>query len=1023
MVFNIYEKLKMTISLKKISLLAMMLLSTNSFSQQQRVQPLLSHPVKFGEENRTSKPREFYAGTENVKIVAILVQFQEDSDDRSTGNGRFDLSNRYFNQSTGRDTVVDAPPYDSAYFADHLTFLKNYYGNASKGKLQIEFDLYGTVIDLPNKMEAYSPQRNETNAKLGNLFTDAWTRADAFINFSQYQNQRTAYVIFHAGVGRDVDLTSIFGFDPTPYDIPSVYLGLKNLKEFYGQNYNGYQTSEGVFIQNSLITPSTELRELSLLSGNFLLELGMNGILTASFGSYLGLPDLFNTSNGKTAIGRFGLMDGQSLFSYNGIFPPEPSAWEKIYLGWVNPVTISYGSGTYSLPTSSKDIQRDVSIYKILMSSKEYFLIENRQRDPENDGQRIYSRNRAFNDSVRFQYDDQNGFYYSGTYASLYKIDGNVTDVQTFDWSLPGLIDNSNSYKGGILIWHIDETVIDANLAANTINNNIDRKGVDLEEAKGAQQIGVTFSTPFGNITGDGTAVDYWFNGYHEVPASVYKNEFNPSTFPNSLSYSLANNNISISEFSTMDTLMSFKVSIGSGSLSPVKGFPKKISTDTNAATYAIAFDFIGDASDEIFANNGADIYGYNSNGIPLRDSGVVVPGFGGNAPSLFHFVDKFIAGVAGNRVSYTNAAFTSSEITLPGGSLVTAPLLNIPLGSYSVVGLSSGAVYKLSNTIAPERVDSLGGAVYQISLSRGSELGFAFGSVKYAVYGALQNSNSTDLLTVNTSNEIFVNGNKVNVSYQIGEITSPPTLADLNGDGKQEIIFSAGGKVYALNSNGILIDNFPAKINAQVSSGIVVCDVNADGNYDVIFVTTEGDLYAYGVDGKIVSNFPVKVGPTEFSTPALANLNDTLGILLSSSDGYLYAMKTSVSYSSAKVLWKNYQRDEFLTNNNFATGNNPVAYAGKLPPDRVYNWPNPVYDGSTYIRYYINGSASSVVIKIIDLSGELVTTLNGTAFPNADNEVRWDVSDVQSGIYYALVRATVDGAEEEKIIKIAVVK
>lgn len=78
-----------------------------------------------------------------------------------------------------------------------------------------------------------------------------------------------------------------------------------------------------------MIIPSTELRELQLLSGNTLIELGINGLLAASFGSYLGLPDLFNTSNGKTAIGRFGLMDGQSLFSYNGIFPPEPSAWEK----------------------------------------------------------------------------------------------------------------------------------------------------------------------------------------------------------------------------------------------------------------------------------------------------------------------------------------------------------------------------------------------------------------------------------------------------------------------------------------------------------------------------------------------------------------------------------------------------------------------------------------------------------------------------------------------------------------------
>ena len=83
----------------------------------------------------------------------------------------------------------------------------------------------------------------------------------------------------------------------------------------------------------------------------------------------------------KVAIGRFGLMDGQSLFSYNGIFPPEPSAWEKIYLGWISPVVISSGSGIFKIPTNSKTIQRDTSVYKVLISSKEYFLIENRNRD------------------------------------------------------------------------------------------------------------------------------------------------------------------------------------------------------------------------------------------------------------------------------------------------------------------------------------------------------------------------------------------------------------------------------------------------------------------------------------------------------------------------------------------------------------------------------------------------------------------------------------------------------------------
>ncbi len=87
----------------------------------------ISHPVKFGNENKFSTPKKFITVPDTLNIVAIMVQFQEDSDPRSTGNGKFDTSNTYYNPIIQRDTVIDSPPYDSSYFADHLEFLKNYY--------------------------------------------------------------------------------------------------------------------------------------------------------------------------------------------------------------------------------------------------------------------------------------------------------------------------------------------------------------------------------------------------------------------------------------------------------------------------------------------------------------------------------------------------------------------------------------------------------------------------------------------------------------------------------------------------------------------------------------------------------------------------------------------------------------------------------------------------------------------------------------------------------------------------------
>lgn len=1017
----------MTIRLNHLLLLVLIILTPDLlFSQQQNGYKLsLSHPLKFGNENIHSQGKDYIAGVDSFKVVAILVQFVEDNDGRTSGNGKFDLSSKYLNASTGRDTVIDAPPYDSAYFADHLTFLKNYYEKSSKGKVSLSFDLFGKVINLPNTMETYSPQRNESNIKIGNLFQDSWARADSFINFSNYDLTRTAFVIFHAGVGRDVDLASIIGFDPTPYDIPSVYLGLKNLKEFYGNSYNGFQTNDGVFIQNSLIIPSTELRELSLITGVTLVELGMNGILTANFGSYLGLPDLFNTSNGTTAIGRFGLMDGQSLFSYNGIFPPEPSAWEKIYLGWVEPVVVSSGQTTVSIPASSRDIERDSTIFKVLISSSEYFLIENRNRDPQNNGQTMYTRNRTFVDSTVYPQDLENGFYYSNAYTSLHKINGNVTDVETLDWSLPGLINNEFSYKGGILIWHIDESVINANLASNSINNNSNHRGVDLEEAKGAQEIGVTFSTPFGNITGDGTPVDYWFNGSHQVPTSIYKNAFTPSSNPNSLSYSFANNNISITGFSTIDTLMTFNISIGIPALSPLKNFPWFVGKDTSGNTQAIAFDYSGDAGEEIFVNSGNNVYGLNSNGSPIDPnfpSGLLISNFGKYIPaSLVNGGIKNIVALSDSGIAFKNSVGLNQYYW--SNASASCPPFTIDASGFAYIGKNNGAIRKYDLSGTNFSVDSSAGLIKQFARTSGDTFQYINSSFKYIVIGNINSQGSTDVLHINNNNELFVNGNKLNLNYSLSNILRSPVLADINSDGKQEIILNADGKIYALNSNGVLIDNFPISMNDPVSSGISVADVNGDNIFDVIFATSGGDLFAYGADGKPVSNFPVKIGPGTTSTPALFNMNDTLAIAVAGGDGFIYGFKTGTAYNGTKVLWKNYLKDSHLSNNNFLTGNVPVAISDKLPSDKVYNWPNPVYNNETFIRYFLNGTASSVNIKILDLSGELVTTLKGTSYSGADNEVRWDVSSVQSGVYYGVVEADIDGSKESRIIKIAVVK
>jgi M6 family metalloprotease-like protein len=1016
----------------KYLIIAFILISHIAISQQKKNYEIrLSHPLSIMHTEKRYDFKPYMASSDTITVVAILAQFQEDNDPLSTGNGKFDLSNRYYNPVTQRDTVIDSPPYDSAYFADHLQFLKNYYFKSSKGKLVIRYDLYGTVITLPKIMQLYSPQKNENFLKLGELYKDSWSAADNFINFSQYDQNKTAFVIFHAGTGRDVDLTSIYGYDPTPYDIPSVYLGLKNLKEFYGNSYNGYQTNEGFLIQNSLIIPSTELRELDLISGKFLIELGINGIIAGSFGSYLGLPDLFNTANGKTAIGRFGLMDGQSIFSFNGIFPPEPSAWEKYFLGWINPIIISSGNSEYTINTSSLPYSQEQTMYKVFINSSEYFLIENRNRNPLNTGQRIHTRNRAFLDSTLFTKDLPGFVSYDIT-----GIDGNVTDVSYLDWSLPGSIDDTSNFRGGILIWHIDENVINAKFQSNTINNDINHKGVDLEEAKGSQDIGVTINTIFGEITGDGFFVDFWYNGNHYVPSNIYKNEFTPNSIPNTFSYSMSNNNIYITDFDTINAVMKFRVRIGSDIIKPLPGFPRYVGMPVINSSNPVAFDVNGDNVEELFVNTINGIYGFRNNGQPITfsdSSGLILPSYGMTTPAICYspaLNSLRLVAISkptenSSRIGLfrfdNNLVITDSVTeTITGNFFSSFPLVFD--SNKIVIGAQGMIYYKNLTSLQSGFTDTNNGTVFRLAKTSQSSFVYSTDS-QYVTVGNITGTGNTDILKT-ISGKILLNDREILSRYGITGITLPFTLADINKDRKQEILLINSGKLYAFNGNDVLIDYFPStKFKGTAASGILSADIDNDGLIDVIAVNSDGDLYAINTEGRVLNGFPLKTGIPSYNTPALFISSDTLCIAVYGKDGYLYAYKTGYEYIPGNILWKNIYGDKYFSNNNYRTLSTSYTYSEKLPSAKVYNWPNPVYESKTYIRYFINGNAGQVTIKILDLAGELVTKLAGSNYSNSDNEVIWDVSNVQSGIYYGVIEAEIDGSTETKIIKIAVVK
>ena len=136
---------------------------------------------------------------DTIRLFAIMVQFQQDADSRTTGDGRFELF-------TGRaDSVIDAPPHDRTYFRNHLIFLENYYKKVSDGKVIIQSEVLAPIITLSKQMQSYSPQRPDDNGPLATLVDESWRKADSLMpafDFSRYQSFAILICLFHPSKGQ-----------------------------------------------------------------------------------------------------------------------------------------------------------------------------------------------------------------------------------------------------------------------------------------------------------------------------------------------------------------------------------------------------------------------------------------------------------------------------------------------------------------------------------------------------------------------------------------------------------------------------------------------------------------------------------------------------------------------------------------------------------------------------------------------------------------------------------------------------
>lgn len=212
--------------------------------------------------------------------------------------------------------------------------------------------------------------------------------------------------------------------------------------------------------------------------------------------------------------------------------------------------------------------------------------------------------------------------------------------------------------------------------------------------------------------------------------------------------------------------------------------------------------------------------------------------------------------------------------------------------------------------------------------------------------------------------------------------------------------------------------DEFP---NTDPASSPIIVDVEPGGNPEIVIASQNGNIYVLG--GSYNPDFPLSGGELGIGSPIMIkDTTDSYKLGYLGLDGWFYLWH--VDGDESNNFWSMGGADA-AGSNRFDSAKLPsiASYADKFDEAKYYNYPNPVTDGMTTIRYFLGEEASSVILNIYDLSGREVEVLNGSTSGGLDNEVLWDCSEITPGVYRCVINVEFSGETKTAYTDIAVIR
>ena len=250
-----------------------------------------------------------------------------------------------------------------------------YFRDQSNGIYEPEFDVFG-IYTLSQNREYYGGHSGGNNdQRLGSFVTEACQMAAADgVSFKPFDTNNDDYcdvvIVIYAGVGEaQASTTHPEAIWPCNWNLSSA--------SYYGQGGNGaFRPKSG----DPYVDTFAVFNELHGNNDNTTTIDGI-GTFAHEFGHCLGLPDFYDTGGGgHYGMGYWDIMCS-GCYNDNTYTPVGYSAYEKVFMGWINYVKAQPGT-YYTLPAfnlKQQSTDKAVCITSDL-NENEYFVLEYRKR-------------------------------------------------------------------------------------------------------------------------------------------------------------------------------------------------------------------------------------------------------------------------------------------------------------------------------------------------------------------------------------------------------------------------------------------------------------------------------------------------------------------------------------------------------------------------------------------------------------------------------------------------------------------